>query len=76
VPRVVSNNTFICVFSADMVFLLFVDMPNLEPDVCMGKRTWRIAQDAIKAGEGFFIFALLLVDYAETEENFICFVKI
>jgi hypothetical protein len=51
-------------------------MPNLEPDVRMGERTWRIAQDAIKAGEGFFIFALLLVDYAETEENFICFVKI
>lgn len=74
--RVVSNDTFICVLSADMVFLLLVDMPNLEPDVRMGERTWRITQDAIKAAEGFIIFALLLVDYAETEENLICLVKI
>lgn len=51
-------------------------MPDLEPDVRMGERTWRIAEDAIEAAEGFVILALLLVDYAETEENLICLVKI
>jgi hypothetical protein len=75
-PRVVSNNTFICVLSADMVFLLLIDMSNLEPDVRMGERTWRIAQDTVKAAEGFVVFALLLVDYAETEKNLVCLVKI
>ena len=31
------------------IALLFIYVSDLEPDVGIGKRTWRIAQDAIKA---------------------------
>lgn len=44
------------------IVLLFIDMPNLEPDVCMGERTWGIAEDAVEAAEGLVVLALLFVD--------------
>jgi hypothetical protein len=51
-------------------------MPNLEPNVRMGKRTWRIAENTIEAVERLVILALLLVDDSKTEENLVCLVKI
>jgi hypothetical protein len=39
-------------------------VPDLEPDVGMGERTWGIAENAIKACKGIFEFTLLLVNNA------------
>lgn len=58
------------------VFLLFVDVSDLEPNVSMGQRVGRITEDTIKTGKGLFVFALLFVDDTEAEKNFICLVKI
>jgi hypothetical protein len=58
------------------VFLLLIDMPDLEPDISVSKRTGRIAKDAIKACEGFLKFALLFVDDPKSEEYFVGFIKI
>lgn len=44
------------------IALLLIYVPNLEPDVSVGKRTRRIAQDTIEAPQAFIIFGLLLVD--------------
>ena len=55
---------------------LIVGMPDLEPDVGMGERVRRIAKDAVEALQALVVFALLLIDYAETEENLIRLVKI
>jgi len=43
---------------------LFENVPDLEPDVGMSERTWRIAEDAVKAGKRIFEFTLLLVNNA------------
>ena len=37
------------------IILLFIDMPNLEPDVCMDERTWGIVEDGVEAAEGLFV---------------------
>lgn len=58
------------------ILLLLIDMTDLEPDVGMGQWTWWVAKDAIKALQGLFEFALLLIDYAEPEENFVLFIKL
>jgi hypothetical protein len=42
-------------------------MANLEPDISMGKWTWRISQNAVKAREAFIVLALLLVNDTEPE---------
>ena len=51
-------------------------MADLEPDigVCEGIR--RVAEDAIEALEALRVLALLLVDYAEAEQDFVRLVKI
>ncbi len=51
-------------------------MSNLEPNVSMGQRIRRIAENAIETSKGLFVFALLFVDDTETEENFVCLVKV
>ena len=43
------------------ILLLLKDMSDLEPDVGMSKRAWRIAKDTIKASQGVLEFALLLI---------------
>ena len=58
------------------IVLLFIDMPNLEPDVCMGERTWGIAEDAVEATQRLVVLALLFVDDAQTEEDLVCLVKV
>lgn len=58
------------------VFLLFENVADLEPDIGMGEGTGRISEDAIKAGKGLFVFALLFVDDAKAEKNFIRLVEI
>lgn len=58
------------------VVLLLVHMTDLEPDVGMGERVRRIAKDAVEALQALVVLALLLIDYAETEENLVGFVKV
>jgi hypothetical protein len=58
------------------IALLFIYVTNLEPNVGIGKRTWRIAQDAIKATEALFVLGLLLVDNPQSEKNFVGFVEV
>lgn len=58
------------------VFLLFVDVSDLEPNVSMGQRVGRITEDTIKTGKRLFVFTLLFVDDTEAEKDFICLVKI
>ena len=58
------------------IALLFIHVTNLEPNVGIGKRTWRIAQYAIKATEALFVLGLLLVDNSQSEKNFVGFVEV
>lgn len=58
------------------IVLLFIDMPDLEPDISMGEGAGRVAQDAVEATQGLFVLALLFVYDTETKEDFICLVKV
>ena len=58
------------------IALLLIYVPNLEPNVSIGKRTWGIAQDTIEAPQAFVVFSLLLVDDPQPEENFIGLVEV
>ena len=58
------------------VFLLFVNMADLEPDVCMGERAGRVPENAVETPEGVFVLSLLLVNDAKPEKDFICFIKV
>lgn len=42
----------------------------------MSEGAGRISENTMKAIQGLFVFALLLIDYAETEKNFIGFVEV
>jgi hypothetical protein len=58
-------------FGSVEVFLLLVNMSNLEPDVKLGKRSWRIAHDISEAVKTLGELVLLLVYYTETEINLV-----
>ena len=64
------------IIRAAYVFLLFVNMADLEPDVCMGERAGRVPENAVETAEGVFVLSLLLVNDAKPEKDFICFIKI
>jgi len=56
--------------------LLFINVPNLEPDISIDEGTRRVVKDAIKAGQRLFVFSLLLIYNAKAEKNFIGLVKV
>jgi hypothetical protein len=58
------------------IFLLFVHMSNLEPDIGMGERAGRIAENTIKASQRILVLALLLVYDSQAEEDFVGLVEI
>lgn len=58
------------------VFLLLVDMPDLEPDIRMSQRTRRIAQDLVETPEAVLVLGLLLVNYPQTEQDFVRLVEV
>lgn len=58
------------------IFLLFVNVADLEPNIGVGKRARRIPENAVKAPERVFVLALLLVYYSQSEENFVGLVKV
>ena len=51
-------------------------MPDLEPNVRVGKGVGRALKDFLKTVEAFLVLATLLVDYAQSEENFVELVKV
>jgi len=56
--------------------LLFIDVPDLEPNISVGEGTRRVAKDAVKTGQRLCIFRLLLIDNAKAEKDFIGLVKV
>jgi hypothetical protein len=58
------------------IFLLFIHVTDLEPDVGVCKGAGRISKDAVEARQRVLVFALLLIDDAETEENLVGLVNI
>lgn len=58
------------------IFLLFVYMADLKPDIGVSERTWRVSQYAIEAHKAILVFALLLVDDAEAEKDFVFLIKL
>jgi hypothetical protein len=58
------------------VFLLLIDVSDLEPDVALRERAGRLLEDALEALETRVVLALLLVDDAEPKQDFICLVKV
>ena len=58
------------------IFLLLVDMANLEPDVFLGKRLWRISDNILEALQTEAVLLLLLVDYTETEIDLVGLFKV
>ena len=46
------------------IFLLFENVLDLEPDVGMCERIWRVAKNSVKAGKWIFKFTLLLINNA------------
>ena len=65
-----------CGYACTHVLLLLEDVPDLEPNVGVGEWTRRVTKDAVEAFEGVFVLRLLLVNYAEAEEDFVRLVKV
>jgi len=53
------------------VFLLLVNVTNLEPDVFLGERTRRVVDDVFEALQTLAELLLLFVDDSETEINLV-----
>ena len=51
-------------------------MTDLEPNIGVCKRRWRVSQYAIEALETLLILALLLVDDAKAEHDLVRLVKV
>ena len=49
---------------------------DLEPDVRVGKGIGWTLENLLKTAKAFLVLAALLVDYAQSEENFIGLVKV
>ena len=58
------------------VALLLEDVSDLEPDVGMCEGAGGITQDAIKALEALLVFALLLINNPEAEQDLVRLVEI
>ncbi len=51
-------------------------MTNLEPDIRVRERVWRIAEDPIEALQRIRILPLLLVNYPKAEKDFVRLIEI
>lgn len=58
------------------IILLLMHVSDLEPDVRVGKGIGGALENLLKAAETFLVLAALLVDYTQSEENFVGLVKI
>lgn len=73
---VVVDHALVRALGTGIVILLFVNVAYLEPDVRMCEGTGWIAKDAVETTEGLVVFSLLLVDDTQTEQDFVCLVKV
>jgi hypothetical protein len=73
---ILSHDTLVGFPSTNVIALLLIYVPNLKPNIGIGKRTRRIAQDAVEAPQAFVIFGLLLVDDPQPKEDLIGLVKV
>jgi len=55
---------------------LLVHVSDLEPDVRVGEGIWGALENFLKAAEALFVLATLLIDYAQSEEDFVGLVKV
>ena len=44
---------------------------DLEPDIRVGEGIWRTLKNLLEAAETFLVLAALLIDYAQSKEDFI-----
>jgi hypothetical protein len=58
-----------------VVFLLFVHMADLEPDVFLGQGRWWRIDNVLEALQTLTVLLLLLVNYAEPEVDLVCLVE-
>ena len=58
------------------IILLLVHVPDLEPDVRVGKGIGGALENLLKATEAVLILAALFVDDSQSEENFVRLVKV
>jgi len=49
---------------------------DLEPDVRVGEGIWGTLEDLLKTAETFLVLAALLIDYAQSKEDFVGFVEV
>ena len=49
---------------------------DLKPDVRVGEGIWGTLEDLLKTAETFLVLAALLVDYAQSKEDFVGFVEV
>ena len=49
---------------------------DLKPDVRMGKGVWGALENLLKTIEAILVLAALLIDYAQSEQNFVGLVKV
>ena len=55
---------------------MLVHVSNLEPDVRVGEGIWGTLKDLLETAETFLIFAALLIDYAQSKEDFVRLVEV
>jgi hypothetical protein len=58
------------------VFLLFVNVTDLEPDVGVCEWGWGVTEYSVEAVQGVVELALLLVDYPQAEQNLVRLIKL
>jgi hypothetical protein len=73
--RVTLKHPLISRFCVIVVFLLFVHMADLKPDVLLGKGRWWRVDYVLEALQTLAVLLLLLVNYAKPEVDFVCLVK-
>lgn len=75
VGRVIKN-PLVRGFGAVKIFLLFVNVANLEPDILLGQWPRGRVDDVFEAIKTLVEFRLLLVYYSQTEVDFIGLLKV
>lgn len=67
VIRIALEHTHVCAFGSVVIFLLLVDVTDLEPNVFLAERSRRVINDVLEAFQARLKLLLLLVYYAESE---------
>lgn len=70
------QNLLVGLLGAVPVLLLLKHRADLEPDVGLGQRVWRVRQDVLEALQGGRKHALVLVNDTETEVDLVGLVKV